>query len=37
MKGNGCTEGVITFRSLIDNNVHAPFTYPQGWKQVVIE
>ena len=35
MKGNCCTEGDITFRSLIDNNVHAPSAYPQGWEQVV--
>ena len=37
MKGNCCTEGDNTFRSLIDNNVHAPSAYPQGWEQVVSE
>lgn len=37
MKGNCCTEGDGTFRSLIDNNVHAPSAYPQGWEQVVHE
>ena len=37
MKGNCCIEGDNTFRSLIDNNVHAPSAYPQGWEQVVSE
>ena len=37
MKGNCCTEGDVVFRSLIDNNVHAPSAYPQGWEQVVTE
>lgn len=37
MKGNCCTEGEGIFRSLIDNNVHAPSAYPQGWEQVVTE
>lgn len=37
MKGNCCTEGDGIFRSLIDNNVHAPSAYPQGWEQVVTE
>lgn len=32
MKGNCCTEGDETFRSLIDNNVHAPSAYPDGWE-----
>lgn len=36
MKGNCCTEGDGTFRSLIDNNVYAPSAYPQGWKQVMM-
>ena len=35
MKGNCCTENDVVFRSLIDNNVHAPSAYPQGWEQVV--
>lgn len=34
MKGNCCTEGGQTFRSLIDNNVHTPSAYPQGWESV---
>lgn len=33
MMGNCCTEDGIVYRSLIDNNVHAPSTYPQGWEQ----
>lgn len=37
MKGNCCTEGDETFRSTMDNNVHAPSAYPQGWEQVVSE
>lgn len=36
MKGNCCTEGDVVFRSLIDNNVHAPSAYPQGWEQVTV-
>lgn len=35
MKDNCCTENDETFRSLIDNNVHAPSAYPQGWEKVV--
>ena len=35
MKGNCCTENDETFRSLIDNNIHAPSAYPQGWEKVV--
>jgi len=34
MTGDCCTEGEDTFRSLIDNNVHAPSAYPQGWNEV---
>lgn len=37
MKGNCCSEGDEVFRSLMDNNVHAPSAYPQGWEQVVSE
>lgn len=32
MKGNCCTENDGTYRSKIDNNVHAPSAYPQGWE-----
>ena len=35
MKGNCCTENNITYRSLIDNNVHAPSAYAQGWEKVM--
>lgn len=34
MKGNCCTENGETFRSNMDNNVHAPSAYPQGWEKV---
>ena len=33
-KGECCKETGITYRSKIDNNVHAPSSYPQGWDQV---
>ena len=36
MKGNCCTENDEIFRSKIDNNVHAPSAYPQGWEKVVL-
>jgi len=29
-----CTEGDKTYRSRIDNNVHAPSAYPAGWEVV---
>lgn len=35
MKGNCCSENNKIFRSLINNNVHAPSAYPQGWEKVV--
>jgi hypothetical protein len=34
MKGNCCTENDVVFRSKIDNNVHAPSAWPQGWEKV---
>lgn len=34
MKGNCCTENDVVYRSLIDNNVHAPSAYPQGWEKM---
>ena len=37
MKDNCCTEGNDTFRSKIDNNVHAPSAYPQGWEKVTVD
>ena len=36
-KGDCCTDGGKTWRSLIDNNVHAPSDYPQGWLDVATE
>lgn len=36
MKGNCCTENDEIFRSKVDNNVHAPSAYPQGWEKVVL-
>lgn len=35
MKGNCCTENDEAYRSLIDNNVHAPSSYPLGWEKAV--
>ena len=32
--GNCCTENEKIFRSKIDNNVHAPSAYPDGWEEV---
>lgn len=37
MKGNCCTEGGKVYRSLNDNNVHAPSAWPQGWEAVTDE
>ena len=34
MKGDCCSEASKVYRSLIDNNVHAPSAYPQGWEEV---
>ena len=34
MKGNCCTENDVVFRSKIDNNVHEPIDWPQGWEKV---
>lgn len=36
-KGDCCTEGGKVWRSLIDNNVHSPSAYPQGWHDVATE
>lgn len=36
MKGNCCTENGGTYRSTVDNNVHAPSAWPQGWEKVEI-
>lgn len=34
MKGNCCTEHEETYRSKVDNNVHAPSAWPDGWEKV---
>jgi hypothetical protein len=34
MTGNCCSEEGIVYRSKMDNNVHAPSAYSQGWEQV---
>lgn len=34
MTGDCCTENGSTYRSTIDNNVHAPSAYPDGWEIV---
>lgn len=34
--GNCCTENEKIFRSKIDNNVHAPSAYPDGWEEVTL-
>ena len=37
MTGNCCTEDGVVYRSIIDNNVWQPTTYPQGWEAVTEE
>lgn len=34
MDGNVCEENGVVYRSKMDNNVHAPSAYPQGWEAV---
>lgn len=34
MRGNCCTENGKVYRSLNDNNVHAPSAWPAGWEAV---
>lgn len=34
MTGNCCTENGKTYRSKVDNNVHAPSAYTDGWEEV---
>lgn len=36
MKGNCCMENNIVYRSKIDNNVHAPSAWPEGWEEVTV-
>ena len=33
-KGDCCSENGAVYRSKIDNNVHAPSAYPDGWEEV---
>ena len=33
MTGDCCIEGGVVYVSTIDNNVHAPSAYPQGWRR----
>lgn len=34
MTGNVCEEGDRIYRSLMDNNVHAPSAYQAGWEEI---
>lgn len=34
MTGNVCEENGVVYRSKMDNNIHAPSAYPQGWEAV---
>ena len=34
--GNCCTENGNTYRSKMDNNVHAPSAYPEGWEEIAV-
>ena len=34
MVGNCCIENEKVYRSKIDNNVHSPSAYPDGWEEV---
>jgi hypothetical protein len=34
MKDDCCVENGIVYRSLMDNNVHSPSVYSQGWESV---
>lgn len=36
MTGNCCTEKGAVYRSIIDNNIWAPSSYPQGWERVEV-
>ena len=36
MIGECCTDGGVTYRSTIDNNVWKPSEYPQGWELCVL-
>lgn len=32
MTGNCCSEDGVVYKSTLDNNVHSPKEYPQGWE-----
>lgn len=34
MTGDCCTENDVAYRSKMDNNVHVPSAYPDGWEAV---
>ena len=34
MKDDCCTDNGVTYKSKIDNNVHSPSDYPNGWEEV---
>ena len=36
MKGNCCTENDKVYRSKVDNNVHAPSAWADGWEEVIV-
>lgn len=36
MAGECCTDNGDAFRSIIDNNAHAPSAYPAGWERVSV-
>ena len=36
MTGDCCTEEGIAYRSVMDNNIHAPGAYPAGWETVQV-
>lgn len=37
MTGDCCKENDVVYRSLIDNNVWSPSSYPAGWEEVYAE
>lgn len=36
MTGNCCTENGSVYKSKLDNNVHAPSAYPNGWEGITV-
>ena len=33
--GDCCTENDVVYRSIMDNNVWSPSSYPTGWEEVI--